>query len=261
MTVHMQGPSVPQAGLRFHAAQNVASDRRKPIVSRLLPFNLVAWRKRKLCCDTVITAHNPVLAIILLKQALGMGLSCVLSSDPSGDGWPCDLAGHPQTTTVIAAALGVPAGRYGESGRFLAGLAEEFIAPSADLVTRLPAGLALTPHCRQRDGELALTTVANNEPGLLDADGGNARGVLAQALETSRVATPAKDGGLVVFTNRTLLTGRTEAFAPTNVDARAISYANPCIHAVGTAARIAVADVEKAEMMVDDIFRCARFEF
>jgi hypothetical protein len=257
----MQGLSAPQAGLRLDAARRVTLHQKKALVERLLPFNFNAWRERKISCDAVITAHNPVLAIILLKQALGMGLQCVLSSDASGDDWPYDLAGHPNTMTVIAAAVGVPADRYGAKERFLAGLAEEFIAPSAGLVTRIPTNLALTPHPRQHEGEITLTTVPASRPSVRDPDCETAWGVLAAALVTSEVAAPSKSGRLAVFTNRAVLTGLEDWFAPTWIEARAISYDNRHLHAVGTAARVAVSNVEKARMMVDDIVRCARFEF
>jgi hypothetical protein len=257
----MQELIEPQARLRLDTARRVTLHQKKALVERLLPFNYNAWRERKMSCDAVITAHNPVLAIILLKQALGMGLRCVLSSDASPDDWPYDLAGHPNTMTVIAAAVGVPVDRYGAKERFLAGLAEEFIASSAGLVTRIPPNLVLMPHSRQHEGEVTLTTVPANLPCARDPDCEAAWGVLAAALAESQVAVPSKSGRLVVFTNRAVLTGFADGFAPTWIDARAFSYDNRHLHAVGTAARVAVSNVEKAKMMVDDIVRCARFEF
>jgi hypothetical protein len=257
----MQELSAPQAGMRFDAARRVTLHQKKALVERLLPFNFNAWRERKMSCDAVFTAHNPVLAIILLKQALGMGLRCVLSSDASADDWPYDLAGHPNTMAVIAAAVGVPVDRYGAKERFLAGLAEEFVAPSAGLVTRIPPHLTLKPHSRQHEGEITLTTVPANRTSTRDRDCEAAWGVLAAALASSPLAAPSKSGRLTVFTNRTVLTGLADGFVPTWMDAGAISYDNRHIHAVGTAARVAVSNVEKARMMVDDIVRSARFEF
>lgn len=261
MAVHMQGLSAPQVGLRLDAARQVTLHQKKALVERLLPFNFNAWRERKISCDAVITAHNPVLAIILLKQALGMELRCVLSADTCSDDWPYDLACHPNTTTVIAAAVGVPLNRYGAKERFLAGLAEEFVAPSAGLVTRIPSNLALMPHSRQHDGEITLTTMPADRTPARDPDCEAARGVLAAALAASKIAVPSKSGRLTVFANRAVLTGLAPGFVPTWIDARAISYDNRHVHALGTAARVAITNVDKAKMMVDDIVRCARFEF
>ncbi|MCS4089486.1 hypothetical protein [Rhizobium sp. BK176] len=261
MAVHMQELISPQAAMRLDAVRRVTLHQKKALVERLLPFNFNAWRERKMSCDAVITAHNPVLAIILLKQALGMGLRCVLTSDASDDDWPYDLAGHPNTMTVIAAAVGVPADRYGAKERFLAGLAEEFVSPSAGLVTRIPANLGLMPHSRQHEGEITLTTVPASRASARDPDCEAAWGVLAASLASSQVAVPSKSGRLTVFASRAVLTGFAEGFVPKWIDARAISYDNRHLHALGTAGRVAVTNVDKAKMMVDDIVRSARFEF
>ncbi|MCV9965061.1 hypothetical protein OIU34_24495 [Pararhizobium sp. BT-229] len=261
MAVHMHQLTDLQERQRREAVRHATLYRPPSFVERLFPSKLDFWRAPDVSTDTVITAHNPVLAIILLKQALAMDLDCVLTGDGGADDWPYDLAMHPHTTMVVASALGVPADRYGKKERFLAGLAEEFIAPSAARVRKLPPGIMLTAHSRQLDGEIALTTKAAAAASVRDAHGEAAWGILGAALVDAPVLKLNKKRRTVVFAPRAVVTGRADGFAPSTSDGTVIAYHNVHIHAVGTAARVAVTNVQKAEMMVDDIVRCSRFEF
>lgn len=261
MAVHMHELTELQERQRREAIRHGTLYRHRSFVERLFPRKLDFWRAPDVSTDAVITAHNPVLAIILLKQALAIDLDCVLTGDGGADDWPYDLAMHPHTTMVIASALGVSAGRYGNKERFLAGLAEEFIAPSAARVRKLPPAIMLTAHSRQHDGEITLTTKAAVAASVRDPHGESAWGILGAALVDAPVLKLKEKRRTVVFTPRAVVTGRAEGFAPSTSDGKVISYDNVHVHAVGTAARVAVTNVEKAEMMVDDIVRCARFEF
>jgi len=261
MAVHVHKLTDPRELQRRDALRQATLYRPPSIVERLFPSKLDFWRAPDISTDAVITAHNPVLAIILLKQALDMDLDCVLTGEGASDDWPYDLAMHPNTTMVIASALGVPAGRYGNKERFLAGIAEEFIAPSAARVRKIPPTIRLTAHVRQHDGEIALITKAADIPSVRDEHGEAAWGILGAALLEAPIARLNKKRRTVVFTPRAVVTGRADGFAPSTSDGSTITYENLHIHAVGTAARVAVTNVQKAEMMVDDIVRCSRFEF
>jgi hypothetical protein len=250
-----------QESQRREAIRHRTLYRPRTFVERLFPRKLVFWRVPDVSTDTVITAHNPVLAIILLKQALAMDLDCVLAGDGGADDWPYDLAMHPHTTMIVASALGVAAERYGNKERFLAGIADEFIAPSAGRVRKLPSGIMLTAHAQQHDGEITLLTKTTVAAAIRDPHGEAAWGTLGAALVDAPVLKLSEKRRTAVFTPRAVVTGRADGFAPSTSDGKMISYANLHIHAVGTAARVAVTNVEKAEMMVDDIVRCARFEF
>ncbi|MCZ7861267.1 hypothetical protein O9X98_07575 [Agrobacterium salinitolerans] len=262
MAVHMHELTEQHERQRRQAVRQRTLYNKPALVERLFPRKFDFWRAPDLATDAVITAHNPVLAIIILKQALAMDLDCVLSGDGGADDWPYDLAMHPNTITVIASALGVSAGRYGSNERFLPGLADEFIAPSAARVRKLPQSLMLTAHARQHDGEITLTTKkAPVATSVRDPHGESAWGILGAALVDAPVLKLKEKRRTVLFTPRVVLTGRADGFAPTTSEGNMIFYDNVHIHAVGTAARVAVTNVEKAEMMVDDIVRCARFEF
>lgn len=261
MAYHMRELEDLGAMQRREAVRREMFYAKPTFVERLLPRKLDFWRKPDISTDTVVTAHNPVLALLLLKQGLEMDMDFILTRDAGLDDWPYDLAMHPHTSMVIASSLGLSADRYGHKERFLSGLAEEFVAPMAPRVRRLPHGIALTAHARQHPGEIALTTKKVETRDSRDTEGETAWGVLASALSESPVIDLDVRKRRLVFARRAIVTGRADGFAPSTSDGSTIVYENQKVHAVGTAARVAVTNVQKAEMMVDDFLRCSRFEF
>jgi hypothetical protein len=231
------------------------------LIERIFPSRLDFWKVPDVETDAVITANNPVLAIILLKQALSMDLECILTADGGLDDWPYDLALHPHTTAVIASALGLSPKRYGASERFLSGLADEFISPFARRVRKMSPSVMLIQHVRQHTGEIALVTVPTNIETNRDEHAQAAWGVLGACLAESPTIKFDLERRTAVFTPRAIVTGIASGFTPAQVEGQTLIYDNCHIHAVGTAARVAITNVEKAEMMVDDIVRCTRFEF
>ncbi len=227
---------------------------------RLLPYRFDPWFRRSLSVDTVVTGHNPLLAIILLKQALELGLRCLVTLDNSDDDWPYDLSTHPNTIQVVSAALGLRSSRYGQIERFYGGLVEEFIMPAAQLVTLVQRGGTLSAFTRQHDGELTLA-VGRAPPCAPPTDRHRdvLAGELARSLSGCRVL--ANRSKTFVFCPRAILTGLSDSFAPAISDGLAISYDSPHVFAVGSAATRPVTNAQKAEAMVADVIRCARFEF
>nr|WP_250807652.1 hypothetical protein [Neorhizobium tomejilense] len=230
------------------------------LAERLVPIHFNAWREQKHAFDAVISGHNPLLAAILLRQAVSYGLKCLVTFEGGDDGWPYDLATHPHAVLLAASSMGLKSDRYGSPARFFAGLTEEFIATEAGMVTVLEKGLTLRALVRQHDGEVSLDA-ERCAPSAPSSDRDILSGNLALALAASPKLTLAPKGKLFVFSKRAILTGLSDGFAPGSSDGSTLAYDNRYVHAVGTAARATATDVEKAEMMVDDIVRCARFEF
>lgn len=231
------------------------------LIERIFPSRFDFWKVPDVETDAVITANNPVLAIILLKQALSMDFECILTGDGGHDDWPYDLALHPLTTAVIASALGLSPKRYGASERFLSGLADEFITPFARRVRKMPPSVMLVRHVRQHAGEITLATVPTNTDTTRDEYAESAWGILGACLVESPTLKFDLKRRTAIFTPRAIVTGIASGFPPSQVEGQVLIYDNRHIHALGTAARVAVTNVQKAEMMVDDIVRCSRFEF
>lgn len=232
------------------------------LAEKLIPLHFNAWREKFHEAEVVVTGHNPFLAAIVLKQALSLGFRCLVTSEGHDDSWPYDLAMHPHTIQVVASALGFKPGRYGAVERFFPGFVEEFVAAEAGLVTVMERGLSLKALARQHGGELSLAV----EPHFgtvveVSRDRETVEGSLSLALSSSPRFQPAPKGRDFLFTRRAILTGRSDGFAPSSSDGIAIRYDNRHVHAVGTAATDAITNPQRAQMMVDDILRCSRFEF
>ena len=232
------------------------------VVERLLPLNFNAWRETGHEAEVVVTGHNPVLAAILLKQAIDIGFKCLLTVEPGDEEWPYDLAAYPHTATLVSSALGLRATRYGHPERFLPGLVEEFVMPEAGMITVLDRGRCLRALSKQHDGEVSLAVDPRTRTaGRPSSERDLAAGALSRAVAASDRLRVSDKGRTFVFARRAILTGRSDGFAPASSDGTDIVYENRNVFAVGTAARHVSTDQERARMMVDDIVRCARFEF
>jgi hypothetical protein len=258
MAIDLSGLSDPEARL-LRARRNSV---REPVswLERLLPLNFNAWREDRMAFDAIITGHNPVLAAILLKQALSFGFRCLVTLEGGDDGWPYDLSTHPHAVDLLASALGLKAQRYGRRERFFPGMVDEFIAPECGNVTVLSPGFTVRTLARQHDGEVSLAVDgARSIPSSPQRDLLSA--TLAHAVFRSPRVSPRKNGKLFVFSRRAIPTGLADGFAPGKSDGTAITYDNRHVYPVGTAAFSPACDTDRARMMVDDIVRCARFEF
>jgi hypothetical protein len=230
-------------------------------LERFAPFGFNAWREKQHEFDVVVTGHNPILTMIVLKQALALGLSCLLTSEHTDDEWPYDLASHPNTVAILAPMLGLKISRYGSADRFLLGLVEEFIEPAAGLVTILDKSLALSVLSRQHEGELSLGTHRRRIQPAVGTEKSRYSGYLTKATERSPLIASSAKGELFVFTARAVLTGRSSSFAPCTQEGFEMKYVQDRIYPVGTAKTLAANDVARAEMMVSDFITCTRFEF
>jgi hypothetical protein len=257
----MQGLTGKSYEHELKARRRATINGRRALVERLVPVSFNNWRNRTHEFDAVVTGHNPFLAAILVRQCLALGLDCLLTLERCSDPWPYDLAMHPSTVDFLASALGINPLRYGPRERFMTDFVNETIAPEASGLSVLADTQRLSFLDRQHPGEATLHVTGRADNGDPDPDGGAMEGVLRAAIRKARRVEIEKGKRGYVFTKRVILTGAASDFAPCVYSDGRLDYASSVIRPVGTAARMPGSPPEQAEMMVEDIVKCSRFEF